>query len=68
MGWFFPLIVIAMLLAFNVFAADSMVRLKHDMRDLHKMVSAIARPVGAASHSSTAAAPSSPATAAAKKP
>jgi hypothetical protein len=38
---FLMLVVIAILVAFNVFAAESMVRLRHDVRDIHKLVSAL---------------------------
>ena len=38
---FLMLVVIATLIAFNVFAAESMVRLRHDVRDIHKLVSAL---------------------------
>ena len=41
MGWFWSLLIVSILIAFNVFAADSMVRLRHDVRDIHKIVAAL---------------------------
>ena len=38
MGWFVSLLVIAILIAFNVFAADTMVRLRRDIKEIHKAV------------------------------
>ncbi len=38
---FLTLVIIAILISFNVFAADSMVRLRHDVRDIHKLVAAL---------------------------
>ena len=50
MGWFVSLLVIAILIAFNVFAADTMVRLRRDIKEIHKaVVKAPAAPFVAAS-------------------
>ena len=38
MGWFLSLVAIAILLAFNMFAADTMVRLRRDVLEIHKAV------------------------------
>lgn len=41
MGWFWSLLIVAILVAFNAFAAESIVRMRHDIRDIHKIVVAI---------------------------
>lgn len=38
MGWFLSLVAIAVLIAFNLFAADAMVRMRRDILDIHKAV------------------------------
>jgi hypothetical protein len=38
MGWILSLVIIAILIAFNMFAADTMVRLRRDVMEIHKAV------------------------------
>ena len=38
MGWLLSLVIIAILIAFNMFAADTMVRLRRDVLEIHKAV------------------------------
>lgn len=44
MGWFWSLLIVAILVAFNAFAAESIVRMRHDIRDIHKLVVALKQP------------------------
>ena len=47
MNWFWSLLIVSILVAFNAFAAESMVRMRHDIRDIHKIVVALRQPSAA---------------------
>lgn len=38
MGWFLTAIVIAMLVAFNVYVADGLIRMQNDVKQIHKLL------------------------------
>ena len=44
MGWLFSTLAILILLSFNVFAVDTIVRLRRDVAELHKAVARISPP------------------------
>lgn len=43
MGWLFSLIVVTLLVAFNVYVADGLLRMQRDVRSIHKLVQQSAR-------------------------
>jgi hypothetical protein len=67
MGWFLSLVMIAILLAFNMFAADTIIRLRSDVKDIHKAVVTDAVLVNAATTPATTPAAAAAAAAAAPK-
>jgi hypothetical protein len=56
MGWFLSLIMISVLVAFNMFAADTMIRMRNDVKEIHKAVVTAAAPIAAAAAAEAAAA------------
>ena len=63
MNWLLSLLLIAVLVAFNMYAADTMVHLRRDVKEIHRAVVYVSAPKAAA-----ASAPARPAPASASAP